>query len=206
MFYFLSLYVQNVMGYSPLKTGFAFLPFAIGMVFGATLSSKLLSHIDPRILSGTGTILAGIALFGFSRMDYGDVSYWTDIAPYIVLMAVGMGLTFVPMTLAAVHGVKHEDAGIGSGVLNTMQQVGGALGLATLSAVASHYATEKTGELIASGTAGPDAGLIAFAEGATHAFVVGAFMIWTASVVIWTLLNIKHEELGGDLPEGMHVG
>ncbi|WP_257424997.1 MFS transporter [Nocardioides carbamazepini] len=206
MFFFLSLYVQNIMGYSPLKTGFAFLPFAVGMVFGATLSSKLASKVDPRFLAGTGTILAGFALFMFSRLEFGQESYWTDIAPYVVLMSLGMGLTFVPMTLTAVHGVRTQDAGIGSGVLNTMQQVGGALGLATLSAVASHYTTEKLGSLMAADPSDPLNTGAAFADGATHAFLVGAFMIWGTSLVIWLLLNVKHTELAGDVPEGVHVG
>ncbi|MEZ0578687.1 MFS transporter [Nocardioides sp. MH1] len=208
MFFFLSLYIQNIMGYSPLKAGFAFLPFTFGMVFGATVSSKLIARMDPRFLSGTGTILAGIALFAFSRLEFGAENYWTDIMPFIVLMSVGMGLTFVPMTLVAVHGVRTQDAGIGSGVLNTMQQVGGALGLATLSAVASHYTTSKAADLVASGGGVGDRllGLHAFADGATHAFLVGAFMIWTASLIVWLLLNVKHAELGTEAPEGVHVG
>jgi EmrB/QacA subfamily drug resistance transporter len=206
MFFFLSLYVQNIMGYSPLKTGFAFLPFAVGMVFGATLSSRLAAKVDPRFLAGTGTILAGFALFMFSRLEFGQESYWTDIAPFVVLMSLGMGLTFVPMTLTAVHGVRTQDAGIGSGVLNTMQQVGGALGLATLSAVASHYTTEKLGGLMADNPNDPLNAGAAFADGATHAFLVGAFMIWGASLIIWLLLNVKHTELADDAPEGVHVG
>ena len=203
MFFFLSLYVQNIMGYSPLKTGFAFLPFCFGMVFGATASSKLIAKVDPRVLSGIGTILAGLALFFFSRMEYGHVNYWADIMPFIVMMSLGMGLIFVPMTLVAVHGVKAQDAGAGSGVLNTMQQVGGALGLATLSAVAAHFTTTKLADLVASGK--PDPGE-AFASGATHAFFVGAIMIWAASAIIWLLLNVKHTELAEDVPEGVHVG
>jgi len=206
MFFFLSLYVQNVMGYSPLKTGFAFLPFAVGMVFGATASSKLVAKVDPRYLAGTGTLLAGLALFFFSRIEFGSENYWTDIAPFVVLMSIGMGLTFVPMTLVAVHGVRTQDAGIGSGVLNTMQQVGGALGLATLSAVASHFTTEKLSDLATANPTNPANGLIAFADGATHAFLVGAFMIWTASVIVWLLLSVKHTELATDVPEGVHVG
>jgi len=206
MFFFLSLYVQNIMGYSPLKTGFAFLPFAVGMVFGATASSKLASKVDPRYLAGVGTILAGFALYSFSRLEFGQESYWTDIVPFVVLMSVGMGLTFVPMTLTAVHGVRTQDAGIGSGVLNTMQQVGGALGLATLSAVASHFATDKLGELVVADPTNPSNPAAAFAAGATHAFLVGAFMIWGASLIIWLLLNVKHTELATDAPEGVHVG
>ena len=239
MFFFLSQFVQHIMGYSPLRTGFAFLPFAVGMVVGATLSSKLIAKVDPRFLSGTGTLLAGFALFMFSRLSIdaspsslishvsagnpiGDsVNYWTEIMPFIVLMSLGMGLTFVPMTLVAVHGIRAEDSGIGSGVLNTMQQVGGALGLAVLSTVAAHYATQRAGEIVASiqasGAAAPaggptrafqDAvGYAAFAHGSTTAFLTGAFMIWTASLIIWALLSVKHTELaGGEAPAGVHAG
>ncbi|MDQ6688500.1 MAG: MFS transporter, partial [Actinomycetota bacterium] len=151
MFFFLSLFVQNVMGFTPLRTGVAFLPFSFGIVIAATTASKLMSKVDPRWIAGTGTAMAGLALFMFSRLSVDDspanlvrvassggahlgasVNYWTSLFPFIVLMALGMGLTFVPMTLSALHGVAARDSGIGSGVLNTMQQVGGALGLATL--------------------------------------------------------------------------
>jgi hypothetical protein len=238
MFFFLSLFVQNVLGYSPLHTGFAFLPFTVGIVMGATLSSKLVASIDPRFIAGVGTILAGIALYGFSRISVDDspanllriaggsgslsddVNYWTAIAPFIVVMAFGMGLVFVTMTLVAVHGIPSEESGIGSGVLNTMQQVGGAIGLAALSTVALHFSTNRGEEIggaiqAASGSGGsapsPDVaerlnalvGQAAFTEGATNAFLVGAFMIWTASAIIWLLLNVKHDELATDGPEGV---
>ena len=207
MFYFLSLFVQNVMGYSPLKTGFAFLPFTVGMIFGATSSSKLIAKVDPRYLTGIGTLLSGFALFMFHRMEPGSVNYWVDVMPWIVVMALGMGLTFVPMTLVAVHGIPVKDAGIGSGVLNTMQQVGGALGLAVLSTVASHYTLERAQELASGPMAGnPQAGILAFAHGATSAFLTGAFMIWAASLLVWLFLNVKHQELAtDDMPEGVAV-
>lgn len=234
MFFFLSLFVQNVMGYSPLQTGVAFLPFSFGLVIAATIASRLVNSIDPRWIAGTGTALAGAALLGFSRLTIdaspghllslaasggdlgGNVSYWTDIFPFIVLMSLGMGATFVPMTLAAVHGVNHRDSGVGSGVLNTMQQVGGALGLATLSTVAVHFAQAKTDQLVPalhqlapqldpSAVSGL-AGLAGFTTGAAHAFLTGAFMIWTASVIVWIFLNVKHEEMATDgAPEGVGV-
>ncbi|MBV9831843.1 MAG: MFS transporter, partial [Marmoricola sp.] len=240
MFYFLSLYVQNIMGYSPIEAGVAFLPFCFGMVIAATVGSKLMSLVDPRFIAGFGTILAGFSLFMFSRLSVDDslpnlvhaasagtthlgdtVNYWTDLFPYIFTMSVGMGLTFVPMTLAAVHGVGQRDSGIGSGVLNTMQQVGGALGLATLATVAVHFTQQKADAIVSSfkaaggsaptGQAAANAqnlvGQAAFANGATHAFIVGAFMMWAASVIVWIFLNVKHEELAtDDAPEGVAVG
>ncbi|MDN5743959.1 MAG: MFS transporter [Nocardioidaceae bacterium] len=207
MFFFLSLYVQNIMQYTPLRTGFAFLPFTFGIVLGATLSSRLISHINPRFIAGTGTILAGFALFGFSRLEFGQENYWSDIMPFVLLMSLGMGMTFVPMTLAAVHRVRTEDAGIGSGVLNTMQQVGGALGLATLSAVAAHFTTSTLGDLMTADPTNPLNGSEAFADGATHAFFVGALMIWGASLIVWLLLNVRHTEISeSETPEGVHAG
>ncbi len=214
MFYFLSQFVQNVMGYSPLHTGFAFLPFSFGIV------------------AGTGTALAGVALLMFSRLSIddsprailqaagngghlgGSVNYWTDLFPFIVMMATGMGLTFVPMTLAAVHRVDHRDSGVGSGVLNTMQQVGGALGLATLSTVAVSTINDKVASLMgALGSAGHDPAVAAvvgkqaaFTAGGTNAFLTGAFMIWAASLIVWIFLDVKHEEMATDeLPEGVVV-
>ncbi|MCZ4497803.1 MAG: transporter [Marmoricola sp.] len=245
MFFFLSQFVQNVMGYSPLQAGLAFLPFPFAMVFGATISSKLMNKVDPRYLAGTGTILAGIALFFFNRLSVDDsttsllaniktqvagspvflgdgaVSYWTDIFPFIALMAFGMSLTFIPLTVSAVHGVNEEDSGIGSGVLNTMQQVGGALGLATLSTIAVHYSQSKAAEIgaaikgqLPSGAADKIGaatehviGQAAFTSGGTHAFLVGAFMIWTASLVLWIFLDVSAAEIGGDeVPEGVIAG
>ncbi len=158
MFFFLSLFIQNVKGYSPLHAGFAFLPFSVGIIVSATIVSNLVNRIDARFIAGIGTLVAAGALYGFSRISVPDsandvvnttlvqhqylgqdVSYWTQILPFIVLMSLGMGAVFVPLTLTAVHHIQAQDSGVGSGVLNTMQQVGGALGLAVLSTVASHY-------------------------------------------------------------------
>jgi EmrB/QacA subfamily drug resistance transporter len=212
MFYFLSQYIQNVMGYSPLKAGVAFLPFCAGIMFAAALGSNLINRVDPRFLAGTGTLLASGALFGFSRIPFDldnpvRAEYVTDIMPFIIVMALGMGLVFVPLTLTAVHHLQAEDSGIGSGVLNTMQQVGGALGLAILSTVATQIATDRGTEL---GQAAGDpavAGQI-FTEGATNAFFVGSLMMLAASAVVWIFLNVRHAELATDGPEGapVHVG
>ena len=220
MFFFLSQFVQNVMGFSPLKTGVAFLPFSAGIVIAATVASRLMERVDPRWLAGLGTLLAGSALFGFSRLPYDDTlpslsvhaHYASDILPFVILMSLGMGMTFVPMTLSAVHGVGRRDSGVGSGVLNTMQQVGGALGLATLSTVAVHFTSEKVASLASAADPTqlqklqPVIGQVAFAEGATHAFLTGAGMIWLGTLVVLLFLDVKHEELAtDDAPEGAAV-
>jgi EmrB/QacA subfamily drug resistance transporter len=234
MFFFLSLFIQLVVGYSPLHTGVAFLPFSVAMIISATAASKLISHVDPRILSGVGTLLSAAALYGFSRLTVpdsasgmiqavsaghlgDDVSYWTHVLPYVVLMAFGMGLNFVPLTLVAVHRLRAQDSGIGSGVLNTMQQVGGALGLATLSTVALHFSSARAEEVapqigaaaqgqMSADQVGSLAGLVGFADGATHAFLVGSLMMLAASAIVWIFLDVRHEELATDeAPEGVGV-
>jgi len=231
MFYFLSIVVQNGMGYSSLETGFAFLPFSVGIVVSAGIASNLMSRVDPKWLAGTGTLLAGIGLFGFSRIPYetGDLSnigvhasYLSDLLPFILIMSFGMGFVFVPLTLTAVHGVSEEDSGIGSGVLNAMQQIGGALGLATLSTVAVNATSDKVADIFAAakaafGTGVPpdsavaqafqnDATQAAFAYGSTHAFIVGAVMIWIGALIIFLFMNVTHEEINDtEAPAGVVV-
>jgi EmrB/QacA subfamily drug resistance transporter len=252
MFFFLSLFIQNVMGYSPLKAGFAFLPFSICIIISATIVSSLANRIDPRYIAGVGTLMASAALYGFSRLSVpdgghdvlqavstgqnlgSDVSYWTQILPYVSLMALGMGAVFVPLTLTAVHHVRAEDSGVGSGVLNTMQQVGGALGLAVLSTVGSHFTNNHISQIaptIGRGLSAVDpnitsalmakfdvstpvqlSGALAyvgsFPTGATHAFLVGVFLMLAGSAIVWLFLDVKHEELATDAPEQeiVHVG
>jgi len=242
MFYFLSLFIQQVVGYSSLRTGFAFLPFSFGIVIGAGLSSNLVNRVDARFIAGTGTLLAAFSLFMFSRLDVADsvseilsatgpvgadLNYWAHIFPFILTMSIGMGLTFVPLTLTAVHHVRAEDSGIGSGVLNTMQQIGGALGLAALSTVSLHFVNNRLDTVAGPiaegiGAGGIDPGAInpetgrsfleaalfqaSFTEGATHAFLVGAITMLAASAVIWLFLDVKHTELATDGPEAVHVG
>ena len=228
MFYFLSQLVQDVMGYSSLRTGFAFLPFSFGIVAAATLASKLMSHVDPKWLAGAGTLLAGVGLFGFSRIEYDDsvptlgvsATYLGDLLPWILVMSFGMGLVFVPLTLTAVYGVSAEDSGIGSGVLNAMQQVGGSLGLATLSTVFVSSFKDKAAEIGAAAQrfaaqsgqqATPEQRKafqnslvdVAYTHGASRAFIVGAAMIATGAVITLLLMNVRHEDVATDGPPGV---
>ncbi|TIC81079.1 MFS transporter [Nocardioides sp. GY 10127] len=245
MFYYLSLFVQQIMGYSSLRTGFAFLPFSVGIIIGATVSSNLVNRIRPKYLAGTGTLIAAACLFGYSRLSVddspanvlaalggdpigSDLNYWVHLAPFILCMALGMGMTFVPLTLTAVHHLPARDSGIGSGVLNTMQQIGGAIGLAALSTVALHYINGTAADVAPSLAQGlTDAGAdptalvpgtsttyldavvfqASFTDGATHAFMFGAAMMVLASAIIWIFLDVRPDELATDGPEGgVHVG
>ena len=233
MFFYLSQYIQTVMGFSPIEAGVAFLPFCFGLVAAAGISSSLVNRIDPKYLAGIGTLMAAGALWGFSRLPYDTSfpisnvqgSYATDLLPFILLMSFGMGMTFVPLTLTAVHHLRNEDTGIGSGVLNTMQQVGGALGLSLLGTIATQTIDDRvhvlgTAAAKAAAAGGPQlsaaqqqaaqmvAGHQVFTEGATAAFLLAAGLMVIASLVTWIFLNVKHEELATDGPavEGVAVG
>ena len=142
MFYFNTLYLQRVLGYSALEAGLAFLPFTAGIIIGAGLSQKLVASLGAREVPLIGMPLAIVGLLLFVRLQP-DSSYVTDLLPGIMLASIGMGLVFVPITLIATSGIPSDDAGLASGLFNTSQQVGGALGLAILATLAVD-ATQNT--------------------------------------------------------------
>jgi EmrB/QacA subfamily drug resistance transporter len=142
MFYFNTLYLQRVLGYSALEAGLAFLPFTAGVIVGAGLSQNLVPRLGAREVPLIGMPMAMVGLLLFMRLQP-DGSYVTDLLPGIMLASIGMGLTFVPITLIATSGIPHDDAGLASGLYNTSQQIGGALGLAILATLAVD-ATEET--------------------------------------------------------------
>jgi sugar phosphate permease len=142
MFYFNTLYLQRVLGYSPLEAGLAFLPFTGGIIIGAGLSQTLVPKLGAREVPIIGMAMAVAGLLLFIRLQP-DGTYLGDLLPGIMLMSIGMGLTFVPVTLIATSGVPDDDAGLASGLYNTSQQIGGALGLAILSTL-SVSATDDT--------------------------------------------------------------
>jgi predicted MFS family arabinose efflux permease len=142
MFYFNTLYLQRVLGYSALEAGLAFLPFTAGIIIGAGLSQSLVPKLGAREVPLIGMPMAVVGLLLFTRLQP-DGSYVTDLLPGIMLASIGMGLTFVPITLIATSGIPADDAGLASGLYNTSQQIGGALGLAIL-ATLSVEATQDT--------------------------------------------------------------
>jgi EmrB/QacA subfamily drug resistance transporter len=219
MFYFLGIFIQNIMGYSALKTGFAFLPFSFGIVVAAQVASALISRIDPRWISGAGAALTAGGMFGFSQLEV-DSTYFTHLLPFILLLSFGMGLIFVPLTLTAVSGVANEDSGVGSAVLNTVQQIGGAIGLALLGTVSTTAIKDKFAEL-APGLAAAQSGqspeqikqlqgqvqAVATTHGFTTAFTLSGFIILGAAIFTVIGLSVKHDDLANDgQPGGVHVG
>jgi EmrB/QacA subfamily drug resistance transporter len=142
MFFFTTLYLQRVLGYSALEAGLAFLPFTVGIIVGAGLSQKLVPMLGAREVPLIGMPMAIVGMLLFARLQP-DGSYVTDLLPGIILASIGMGMTFVPITLIATSGIGMDDAGLASGLYNTSQQIGGALGLAILSTLAVD-ATQQT--------------------------------------------------------------
>lgn len=195
MFFFISLYMQNVLGYSAIKAGISYLPLALSIILAAAVASQLVTRIGfkPVLAAGMGFIAVGLAWF--SRISV-DGSFAGDILFPSLLAAFGLGFAFVPQTIAAMNGVRDHEAGLASGLINTSQQVGGALGLAVLSSIA--FSTVD--DLAASGEAGP----AALTAGYADAFMVGSGIGLLG--VVATLLLIRnrdsraHVELGGDAP------
>jgi predicted MFS family arabinose efflux permease len=189
MFYFLTQFVQQVLGYSPLKAGFAFLPVSFVIVIMAQIASRAIGKVGPQPMIVSGTIFAGFGLLYLSSLSPTS-PYLTHILPAIALIAVGMGLIFVPITLTAVAGVASEDAGIASAMLNVGQQVGGTLGLSALVTVFStasrHEANSQAGRL-------PAAALKAqvFTHGADAAFRAGAVFALFGLVAALVLIRVK---------------
>jgi EmrB/QacA subfamily drug resistance transporter len=127
MFYFNTLYLQRVLGYSALEAGLAFLPFTAGIIIGAGLSQRLVPKLGAREVPLIGMAMAIVGMLLFVRLQP-DSTYAMDFLPGVMLTSIGMGLVFVPVTLIATSGVPHDDAGLASGLYNTSQQVGGASG------------------------------------------------------------------------------
>ena len=163
----------EVLGFSPLEAGFAFVPFTAGVIVGAALSQKLVPALGAREVPLIGAALGAVGLLLFLRLTP-DSSYVTDLLPGILLTSVGMGLVFVPITLIATSGVPVDDAGLASGLFNTSQQIGGALGLALLTTLA----TSKTKDELASLGHPPTQ-----AEEA-DALVSGFHVTWLASAIL----------------------
>jgi EmrB/QacA subfamily drug resistance transporter len=180
MFFFATIYVQEVMDYSPLKAGLAFLPFTVGIIGGSVAAQQLIPRIGVRAQILLGLSLAAIGLLLMTRIT-ADGSYATQLLPAVIVMSIGMGNTFVPLTLLATTNVEVEDAGLASGLFNTSQQIGGALGLSILSTLAA----SRTDGLIADGT-NPVGALV---DGYHLAFLIGAVFIAAGAVAILLLIR-----------------
>jgi EmrB/QacA subfamily drug resistance transporter len=136
MFYFCTLYLQQVLGFSALKTGVSYLPFSLTLVVASAAASRVVDRFTPKPVLVTGLLITTAGFVVLTRAS-GHGDYASHVLPALVIIGIGLGMSFVPITIAATTGVAPEDSGLASGLLNTTQQVGGSLGLAILSTVAT---------------------------------------------------------------------
>jgi EmrB/QacA subfamily drug resistance transporter len=190
-FFLSALYLQQVLGYSPLEVGLAFLPANLIMAaFSVGLSAKLVMRFGIRVPLATGLLLAAVGLVLFARAPV-DGTFAVDVLPSMLLLGIGAGMAFNPVLLAAMSDVEPSKAGLASGVVNTSFMMGGALGLAILASLA----VSRTNDLLASG----EDELTALTSGYHAAFLVGAFFAAAAAVIGATLLR-------AGVPAGAHGG
>lgn len=171
MFFLATLYMQQVLGYSAIKTGLSYIPLSFGIIISAGVGSQIASRIGFKPVLIGGMVLTTIALAWWSQIS-ADGTYVSDVLGPSVVAALGLGFSFVPVTIGAVAGVAERESGLASGLINTSQQIGGALGLAILATIANSV---SDGPLAAAQAAGdPAAAAQALTDGFSDAFLVGA--------------------------------
>jgi EmrB/QacA subfamily drug resistance transporter len=192
MFFFNTLYLQRVLGYGPLEAGLAFLPFTAGIMISAGLASQLAPRVGVRPVAAVGMLLTTGGLLLLTQLPVHG-SYLADVLPSIMLSSLGMGAVFMPLTLIATTGLEDKDQGLASGLFNTSQQIGGALGLAILSTLA-------TSKMSSAGGSATNALVVGF----HWAFAAGAVIMIAALVVMLALLRKQHvariEQTASDEP------
>jgi EmrB/QacA subfamily drug resistance transporter len=185
MFFFLTLYLQQVLGFSALKTGIAYLPLSLTIIAASAVASRFVDRFTPKPVLVAGLLIStGGFVFLTTVSGHGD--YGSHVLPAMIILGVGLGLSFVPVTIAGTSGVAPEDSGLASGLLNTTQQVGGSLGLAILSSVA----TSRTTSALHSGLALP----IALTHGFKSAFIVAGILCAVGAVFAIALLPGRQRE------------
>jgi EmrB/QacA subfamily drug resistance transporter len=179
MFFLLTLYMQQVLHYSPVQTGIAFIATTLAVVVFSNVAQTLVTRLGPRRVLTAGLLLAAASLVLFARLPV-DGHYIWDLLPALVLAGMGVALSFVPMTIAGLTGVQRADAGVASGLINTSRQIGGAIGLAAVTTIATTYTTRY---------ADTHPGVTASSSRAlTHGFDV-AFYVLTALALAGALVS-----------------
>ena len=202
MFFFVSLFIQNksLLGFSALKSGFAFLPVAVAIGISAQVASALIARLGARNLLLTGSVLLTFGLLWMSRLT-ATSTYVTGLLIPMVIIGFGLGFIFVPITLAAVSGVSNEDSGVASAMVNVGQQVGGSLGLSTLLTVSVTSATDYVKSHV---PPTPHVMAAATAHGYASAFLLAAGLGVAGVLVTATMIRVRKSDLDTEAP--VHVG
>ncbi|MDX3693145.1 MFS transporter [Streptomyces europaeiscabiei] len=192
LFLFLTYYLQIVKGYSPVKTGFAFLPMIVGMITGSTqIGTRLMTRVPPRLLMAPGFLVAGLGMLLLTQMEV-DSSYAGLLLPAQLLLGLGMGTAFMPAMSLATHGVEPRDAGVASAMVNTSQQVGGAIGTALLNTIAASATTSYIKDHIDAATSKPAAQLVqlqGMVNGYTNAIWFAVAILVASAAIAFTLIT-----------------
>ncbi|HEX6450487.1 MAG TPA: MFS transporter, partial [Trebonia sp.] len=216
LFFFLTLFIQNVLGYSAIRTGVAYLPFAIGVVVASALASPLVARIGPRPLILVGSAMVSGGMFWFSRLTE-HAGYFSQLLGPQLVSSFGLGFVFVPLSLVALHKVAERDSGVASSLLNAGQQVGGAIGLALLGTVAwttvAHSVRTQITHAVAAGQPLPKPGAPppesiyrhALTVGFSRGFVVAAAIALLALLIGIVTIRVSRQELAGAAPEPQEV-
>jgi len=222
MFYYLTFFIQGVMGFSSLKSGVAYLPFSLIIIVGSGLVSQVLPRVGPKVLIALGAAFMSAGMYWYAQVN-ADTTYWSGIFPAMVVTATGLAMVFVTLTVVAVTKVTDTDTGLASALLNVGQQIGGSIGLAVLatavssatrsegaSQLAQHAgaARQHLGELLGSAQSGRPASPAAYADaparhalhvvqahGSSHGFLVAAALGVVAVIAAVVLINVKRSDV-----------
>jgi EmrB/QacA subfamily drug resistance transporter len=200
MFLFLTYFFQAVLGYTPLQSGLLFLPFSAGVIVSAGLASQLLPRFGPRWVTASGFVLAIIGMALLTTMS-STSAYLSGILPSLIVISLGMGLIFVPLSAVSLFAIGNHDAGVASAVLNTSQQIGGSIGVAFLNTVA---ASATTAYIVANGLQGPTPD--ALVAGFTRGFGYGAAILAVAALIWVILVNMSKKDMAANDSPTAHVG
>ncbi|GAA2457973.1 MFS transporter [Streptomyces pulveraceus] len=197
LFLFLTYYLQVVRGYSPIRTGFAFLPMIAGMITGSTqIGARLMTRVPARKLMGPGFLVAAVGMLLLTQLEIGS-SYAGLILPAQLLLGLGMGTAFMPAMSLATHGVEPRDSGVASAMVNTSQQVGGAIGTALLNTIAASAATAYASSHAALGAKNPELlKLQSMVHGFTGAIWWAVGILVVASAIAVTFINAGRPSAG----------
>ncbi|ALG84683.1 DHA2 family efflux MFS transporter permease subunit [Gordonia phthalatica] len=193
-FLFLTLYMQDAHHYSPLSAGVAFLPMVLGMLIGSTqIATRLITRVPPRFLIVPGVLVGAVGMLLLSRVSAESTHYWSAIFPGLLLLGAGMGTVFMTTINLATYGVESRDAGVASAMVNTSQQVGGAVGTALLNTIAANAAARYVTDHVGAVRGPADVAtmkIAALVHGETIGFYVAAGILALVAVVAGTLINV----------------
>ncbi|GGV77632.1 MFS transporter [Streptomyces thermoviolaceus] len=204
LFLFMTYYLQDILGYSPVRSGLAFLPMSASIIIGSTqISARLLPRTSPRLLMVPGMLLAAAGLVVLTRLGV-DSAYVTHVLPAEILLGLGMGLTFMPVFSTATHGIRPQDAGVASAMVNTSQQVGGSLGTALLNTIAASATTTYVGSHLTDPSRRTQVLRAGIVHGYTQAIWWGVAAMLIAAVVSAVLIVARPARGGAPMAASAH--